>query len=213
MIVMPSNNSKSDVHFLAGKYRDRLGWLFGIGGWHTPRPWLSYAIDNGKFPCFTTGRPWDESEFMKMVDKSVACEQKASWVVVPDCVGDRTETLHLWEAWAPRLKQTGIPLAFAAQDGMEFSDVPSDADIVFLGGTTKWKRDNIVPWCAHFPRVHVGRINTEKWLWYCDQAGAESCDGTGWFRGDKKQLAGLFHYLEVSDWEGKIENDLPVRRN
>jgi hypothetical protein len=30
------------------------------------------------------------------------------------------------------------------------------------------------------------------------EAGAESCDGTGWFRGDQDQLAGLERYLGLS---------------
>jgi len=55
---------------------------------------------------------------------------------------------------------------------------------------------------AAFPRVHVGRINGEKGLWECHEAGAESCDGTGWFRGGNtegnKQLQMLLRYLEES---------------
>jgi len=53
-------------------------------------------------------------------------------------------------------------------------------------------------WTAAFPRVHVGRVNTERLLWIAHYAGAESCDGTGWFRGDQQQLAGLLRYLEKS---------------
>lgn len=49
-----------------------------------------------------------------------------------------------------------------------------------------------------FPRIHVGRVNTERMLWMAHEAGAESCDGTGWFRGDKAQLAGLMRYLDDS---------------
>jgi hypothetical protein len=77
-------------------------------------------------------------------------------------------------------------------------DVPSDADVIFVGGSTDWKRRTMSMWCEVFDRVHVGRINTERWLWECDEAGAESCDGTGWFRGRQAQLDGLLSYLSRS---------------
>lgn len=40
-------------------------------------------------------------------------------------------------------------------------------------------------------------------------AGAESCDGTGWFRGDQKQLSGLRRYLyESVAGRSQLELDL-----
>ena len=51
---------------------------------------------------------------------------------------------------------------------------------------------------SNFKRVHVGRVNTYRLLWLAHEAGAESCDGTGWFRGDRKQLQGLIDYLQES---------------
>jgi hypothetical protein len=39
------------------------------------------------------------------------------------------------------------------------------------------------------------------------ECGAESCDGTGWFRGDKRQLDGLIQYLEEST-NGKSQTEL-----
>lgn len=197
MIVMPANNSKIEVGYLAGKYPGRVGWLLGPNGWRSPKPWLPYAIDNGRFIATTQGKEWDEAAFRKILD--AAGETVAPlWVVVPDVVGDRDGTLREWDAWAPLLVACGFRLAMAVQDGMSPSDVPKEAAVVFVGGTTTWKRRTLWRWCDEFPRVHVGRINTEKWLWVCHEAGAESCDGTGWFRGDDKQLAGLYRYLERS---------------
>ena len=55
-------------------------------------------------------------------------------------------------------------------------------------------------WTKAFPgRVHVARVNSERLLWMADKAGAVSCDGTGWFRGNERQLAGLERYLRFSD--------------
>lgn len=42
---------------------------------------------------------------------------------------------------------------------------------------------------------HIERINTYRWHRVCADAGAESVDGTGWFRGDKEQLEGLRRFL------------------
>src|SRR5208283_317973 len=91
----------------------------------------------------------------------------------------------------------GFTPAFAVQDGMTPRDVPLGAGVVFVGGSTKWKRQTLEVWCGGFPRVHVARINTERWLWRCYALGAESCDGTGWFRGDPVQFRGLLDYLAL----------------
>lgn len=86
-------------------------------------------------------------------------------------------------------------MAFAAQDGMTPADVPSDADVVFVGGSTSWKWANLRMWTDNFPRVHVGRVNSRRLLEQAEQAGAESCDGTGWFR-DPERTAELEAYLK-----------------
>ena len=89
----------------------------------------------------------------------------------------------------------GCPLAFAAQDGMTPADVPNNADVVFIGGTTSWKWRNLLSWTVAFPRVHVGRVNSRRLLEQAETAGAESCDGTGWFR-DPTRTAELEAYLK-----------------
>lgn len=74
-------------------------------------------------------------------------------------------------------------------------DVPENADWVFIGGSQKWKRQNIYRFCQAFEKVHVGGINSPRGLWHCHESGATSIDGTGWCRGDKKQWIGLLQYL------------------
>lgn len=191
---------------MAGKYPGRVGWLLGPGGWRAPKEWLPYAIDNGRFIATTQGKEWSEAAFLKMLEAATDTFSPL-WVVVPDVVGDRDGTLREWDKWAPRMAQYGFPLAMAVQDGMAARDVPSEASVVFVGGTTEWKRRTLWRWCDEFERVHIGRINTEKWLWVCHEAGAESCDGTGWFRGDAKQLAGLYRYLDrASSGQGQSDH-------
>jgi hypothetical protein len=88
----------------------------------------------------------------------------------------------------------GVKMALAVQDGMTAADVPAEADVVFIGGSTSWKWRSLPEWTAAFPRVHVGRVNSLRLLLMAENAGAESCDGTGWFR-DPTRLAELSSYL------------------
>lgn len=214
MIVMPTNNSSMHLGWLAGRYPGRIGWLLSPDGYRRPHEWMSYALDNGAFSAWKNGTEWDESAFMDMV--RVVCGQclmreiasRPLWVVVPDVVGNREATIERWQEWAPRLRDFEFPLAFAVQDGMTQADVPDDADVIFVGGTTEWKWRTALDWCRENERVHVGRVNSYRLLWSAHEAGAESCDGTGWFRGDKNQLAGLERYLEESSNEGRPQQRL-----
>jgi hypothetical protein len=87
-------------------------------------------------------------------------------------------------------------------------DVPANAHTVFVGGSTPWKWRNLKTWTSEFPHVHVGRVNTHRLLWMAHMAGAESCDGTGWFRGCQQQLRGLWRYLEESHGGGVLQGEL-----
>lgn len=211
MIVMPSNNSSMHLGWLAGQYPGRIGWLLSPDGWRRPHRWLPYALDNGAFPAWMKKKEWDEIAFLYMLDAASKAEVSPKWVIVPDVVADREATIARWHSWAPRLAKFGWPLAFAVQDGMTAGDIPADASMVFIGGTTDWKWSTLPEWCATGKRVHVGRVNGYRGLWHCHEAGAESVDGTGWFRGDQEQLRGLESYLrESSDGSGPRQRRLFV---
>lgn len=208
MIVMPSNNSSMHLGWLAGRYPGRIGWLLSPSGWRTPHRWMPYGCDNDMFAAAVNGTPWDESAYLDMLVKVVAMARRGRpprWLLVPDVPFDREGTLISWAKWAPRLAPYGWPLAFAVQDGMTQADVPSNADVIFVGGTTEWKLATIWYWCANNPDVHVGRVNGYRALWQCHDAGAKSTDGTGFFRGDQEQLAGLEQYLDESTHTGRAQ--------
>ena len=200
MIVMPSNNRGMVAGYLAGRFPDRIAHLYSIGGLSRLYSFVPFALDNGRFPAWSTGAKWDEAAYFGMLDRVVEMGGRPEWLLVPDVVTKADETLKEWDRYCPRLQRDypGWPLAMAVQDGMTPDDVPDEADVVFVGGATDWKRKTMREWCDAFDRVHIGRINTGKWLWECDEAGAESCDGTGWFRGDQAQLAQLVSYLARS---------------
>lgn len=58
MIVMPGNWSKSTIHYWAGRYPDALGHLYSPGSQRGPYGHLPYALDNGRFSCWSKGVEW-----------------------------------------------------------------------------------------------------------------------------------------------------------
>lgn len=193
---MPSNNTGFEAGKLFGMYPDRLGHLHSVDSAREPKISVPWALDNGVFGAWQAKREWNEEPFYKYLETYSAW--KPMWAVVPDSVGNKDETLHMWDLHHQAVSAFGVPLAFAVQDGMTPADVPKIADVIFVGGTTSWKWRNLKTWTKNFPRVHVGRVNTYRLLWMAHEAGAESCDGTGWFRGCKEQIEGLHQYLKES---------------
>lgn len=174
---------------MAGKYPGRIGSLLSPGRWKNPVTFAPYALDNGAFKGFNA------EKFIGLCEKARFQKPAPIWVVIPDCVGDMAKTNQMYCEWIDRVKSYGWPVAFAVQDGMTPSDVPP-CDVVFVGGTFEWKWRNLKTWTANFKRVHVGRVNTERHLWQAQDAGAESCDGTGWFRNIRNELPKLLRFLD-----------------
>jgi hypothetical protein len=124
-------------------------------------------------------------------------------VLVPDVVADREATLAKWEQYAPVATRYGWPLAIAVQDGMTPADIPANAEVIFIGGTTEWKWRSLPMWANTRKRVHVGRVNEVDRLYICERWGVESVDGTGWMQGTEngRQARALGAYLA-----GKLED-------
>jgi hypothetical protein len=201
MTIMPSNNTGFEAGRLFGMFPDRLAHLHSCERIAEPKLGIPWALDNGVFGAFTQQREWSEEPLYRFLDAYAAW--KPLWVVVPDSVGNRQKTLDLWGDHAPALKCFGIPLAFAAQDGMTPEDVPEDAAIVFVGGSTSWKWRSLPMWTEHFSRVHVGRVNSHRLLEIAERNGAESCDGTGWFR-DPHRTQELEKYLKFKNHQTQL---------
>lgn len=206
MVVMVSNNAGFDAGVLHGRYPGKIGHLQNPADFKTPRNSVFWAVDNGVFGAYQAGTEWSEEPFYRYLEKFH--HFKPQWAVVPDSVGNRGLTISKWERHHKAVNSYVDGLAFAVQDGMKPKDVPSQASVVFVGGTTSWKWRNLKMWTENFPRVHVGRVNTYKLLWEAHDAGAESCDGTGWFRGGPERLKGLELYLSESTGAGRRQEML-----
>lgn len=199
LIVMPSNASGWFWHSLA-RETGRLGHLYSPGGQRGPWPWLPYALDNGAFSCwdkdantFDDGAWWEMSRSLTVLwNWALWCGTPPLWVVVPDVPGNAGRTIERWAEYAPRLARW--PRALAVQDGMTVADAKQldpMPDVIAIGGTDEFKWTTVEKWVAAFPRVHVLRCNSPERLYELEAMGVESCDGTGWNRGNKTQTAGL----------------------
>ena len=209
MIVMPSNCAKGIVHYWAGQGYP-IGWLFTPNSSRTPVPWLPYAVDNGRFAVWSSGKQWHERDFLSLLDLYNVAQQKPRFVNVPDEVGDADETKRMWDKWYPVLTQSyDLTWSFCVQDGMTPDDVPAEASIVFVGGTMEWKLRNLTMWTDSFDRVHVGAVNTLKNLLRCRELGVESCDGTGWFRSPKMTDA-LIKYFQINAGEIELPDQMTL---
>lgn len=210
MIVMVSNQTSVTTGYLAGRYLGRVGHLYSPGGQRGPWSFLPYALDNGAYSAYLSKQQWDAQQWLALLAWAKVSGRDPRWVLVPDVVGDRVATLNAYSQYSQTAAATGWPVAFAVQDGMTPADVPAGASVIFVGGTTAWKWKTVNEWCKAFPRVHVGRVNSYERLWQCHEAGAESCDGTGWMRGCQKQLRGLVAYLAESSGEAERPHQMRI---
>lgn len=180
---MCSNHSGRWWIGLCQRFPHNTGWLMGPRYWKNPRPEVAFALDNDAYQSFSNGIPYDFRAWANFLEKVKASGLEPLWALVPDVVGNREKTLEQWRMFHTVISNDyGWKTALAVQDGMTMDDVRECApDVVFVGGTTEWKWRTAHEWCRDFPRVHIGRVRHRR-LRYCEQIGAESCDGTGWFR-------------------------------
>lgn len=200
-MVMPANNTSGLVHYLAGIAPGSVGHLYTPNRTERPKSWLPYALDNGAFAAAINDREFNWESWHAALHRYIGHPQCPKWIVVPDVPFDGEGTVAMWRSLAPQYKDFGVPLALAVQNGMDQMMVKGLAvqpDVIFVGGTTEWKWATVNEWCNVFERVHVARVNGRKGLDICQAAGAESCDGSGWFRGRLPQIEELVSFIAES---------------
>lgn len=161
----------------------RAGWRLLIsrtGNWRNEG--FPYAIDNGAWSDFQAGRPFDEEQFERLLEKLGA---NADFVVLPDIVAGGMRSLELSVRWLNRSLSICSLVLIAVQDGMEPCDLASLVGPnvgIFFGGSTEWKLQRMADWgrfCAE-RRVyyHVARVNTLRRIRLAAAASAASIDGS-----------------------------------
>jgi len=158
-------------------------WILGP---YAPWGWENkidrdFALDNGAWTCFQKGIPFQDQKFIDCVEKY---GHRADWIVVPDCVGNKSKTMEMIRSWAPKLAK--YRQLVAVQDGMVESDIASylaGGAGIFVGGSTDWKLDTLPYWAQTARRygaiVHCGRVNTMRRINLCIANGYTSFDGSG----------------------------------
>jgi len=141
-----------------------------------------YALDNGAWSAFTSGRPFDERRFLRALQLMGA---RAEWTVVPDIVAGGRASLDLSLRWLRRVLDESPSALLAVQNGMTIADVQPFVGPrigIFVGGDTAWKMQTLAQWCQLGREagclVHVGRVNSARRIAACSLAGATSFDGT-----------------------------------
>ena len=216
VIVLAANNSNLLFGYLAGKYEGQVGVMCSPQShWRKPLWFLPYAIDNGVYAITQAGKKWSDREFLSMCGKAKESGQDPLFVVAPDVLYDRDETLRLFDQYAPRLEKMGLPLAMACQDGMTPADVPEGV-VAFMGGTDSLKQKTM-EFCSSGLRVHVGRANSFRRLMSSHKCGAFSVDGSTWFKMGAEMnpvhrktpyIEPLLRYLEWSQHETDNQGEL-----
>lgn len=171
-----------------------------------PDEWDVIA-DNG---CFSDR--WDERRWLAWLD---ALPRSVRFAVCPDVfdpAGKPThgQTMRLWERFSPAIRRRGFTPAFVCQVGATVWDIPDDAEVLFLGGTTEWK---LGPDAWRIARadsrwVHMGRVNSEKRMVTALEMGCDSVDGTYLTFGPEKNLPRLLRMLKQAHKKATATLDL-----
>lgn len=205
MIVLTGNVSrpKGSTYFDS---RDDMGMMLSPSGWRYPHCRL-YACDNDVYGAWKRGEGpgwWKrdgEAAWLRMLDK-IPQEHKPLFVILPDAVGDWPTTIERAWFYLPELRDRGLSVALALQDGAVLEAAAMlYPHWFFVGGTTAWKWANaerIVKWghASFGIKTHVGRAGGVNRVRECLRIGADSCDGSQWLTFSRAVMPGLTAVLD-----------------
>ncbi|MGI9295974.1 MAG: hypothetical protein ACR2PS_18480 [Pseudomonadales bacterium] len=155
-----------------------------------------WAADNGRF-----GAPekYSDKRYLNWLSKQPT---DCLFATAPDVVGNHEGTVAMSAPMLAQLRREGRPAAFCAQDGAVPNSMPwDDFDVLFIGGSTRWKISAAVSnLCQeaqrrHIP-IHVGRVNSFQRLKAVTAIGADSVDGTFLKFGPDKNITRLLSWLD-----------------
>lgn len=185
MIYMAPRIAPDDYGYIATPHGQ-------VGVHHLTRIWCG---DNQVFT-----KKFNPTKFFAWLRYALPYRQWCKFICCPDVVGDSAATLRQYPHFAGAIHALGYPVAIAAQDGMLPSDIPCDAQALFVGGSTTWKLgDASIAIIREAQRrgmwVHVGRVNTPGRWGNCEGLRVDSVDGTKpCFEPDKS-------FKNISDWK------------
>ncbi len=173
-------------------HHPNLGVLSGPRRTYTNVEGWPWAADNDAYLA------WDRDRYVTMLDK-IRGIPGCVFVTAPDVVGDAQATLERFNMWQSTLHNVGQPIAYVAQDGIEFTGVPwDDIGALFIGGTTDFKMGEQAARYAREGKrrglwLHMGRVNTGIRIRYAKSLGCDSVDGTNFSMFRKTNLPWALH--------------------
>lgn len=187
----------------------RLGCMTTPAQGNRIPPGALWAADNGKFG---KGWPGPEAWFLWLADKRANIESTCRFAVAPDVPFDAVGTLAESQPWLSRIRDLGLPAAFAAQNGCEDGLIPwDDFDVLFLAGDTGWKTGPIAEELSREAKdrgkcVHMGRVNSLRRLRIAEWFDCDSADGTFVAFGPSKNLRRALSWLDELDQRPSLMN-------
>jgi len=181
------------VIFLVGECTGRRVPMIQAAGWG--RMWIArgrniytypgepWGFDNGAYRDWVAGDAFNESAYLKSLNKALTHHTPPYLAVLPDIPGDGAASWRFSWEWYTRLGPV-LPWYLAVQDGMTFNDAAKfmgRVEGIFLGGTDRFK-SQADKWCAWAHdlglRFHYGRCGTQQKLAHALRIGADSADST-----------------------------------
>lgn len=175
------------LYFIPRGYPNLDPHIFGImcnllnnqrGPYDQIKSGYRWCMDNGVY----SGK-FEPRLFFSTLQKLVPYQERCAFVVAPDVMFDWRATNRAFEDFAPKIRNLGFPVAYAVQDGLPGLPPASSYDVLFIGGTTKWKVSystmQLMIEARHLGKwVHMARVNSRDRIAYCRELGIDSVDGT-----------------------------------
>lgn len=165
--------------YLSGAVRKGMPAMLSMGmGNRAPAEGL-WAADSGRY---NAPEKYTDEKYLAWLERHRWAANRCLFATAPDVVGDGYQTLILSVPMFARIQALGYPVAFVAQDGIDY--IPwYRFDALFIGGTTKFKlSEQVRELCAEAKRrgkfLHMGRVNSYKRLKIASAFGCDSVDGT-----------------------------------
>lgn len=178
-----------------------LGMINTPANQHRTPPGAAVIFDNG---CFGVGYPGDDG-YIAFLESRADDARRCLFAVAPDVApaGPMTVSLERSRPMLNRIRNVGLPVALAVQNGTEHVQLPwDDFDAVFIGGDTAWKlgaevRAVVTEARSRGKHVHMGRVNSLRRLRYAGAIGCDSADGTYLAFGPDVNLPPLLGWLRA----------------
>lgn len=185
-----------------------------LGCISTPHQGNTYFADDGwdciaDNGCFS-GKWTHDHWFRWLLDQP----RSIRFAVAPDVFDPsggpcHAETLDKWRTYGPLIDRHGFTAAFVCQVGATTDNLPDDAPVLFLGGTTEWK---LGPHASAITAqakvqgrwVHMGRVNSLKRFRAARAMGCDSADGTYLTYGPDVNLPRLLSWLDDAEAEPQL---------